>query len=171
MYVVILNGIQNTEMKYGQVYFSGSINTDSLDFEFRGDRGNLCNLAVAENLYGEGDNGDDDYQDDGYYANDDENNEDDSGDDNYQDDGHYNNDDANGDDNNQGDGSYKNGNNAQCVLEDGVYGFSTEITIPSYEGRWSDTGWKATGQLDIYSYGMEQIGSCEASVRLLSVEA
>jgi hypothetical protein len=201
-FLVILNGIQNTAIKYGELFFSGYINTESLDFEFRGVRGNLCKLAVAENLYGDGENGDDEYQDDAYYKTDDEKNDDDIEDENYQDDayykndddngdedyqddgsykndddnggedyqddGSYKNDDDNGDEDYQDDGSYKNEGDAQCVLEDGVYGFSTEITIPSYESRWSDTGWKATGQVDIYSYGMAQIGSCEASVRLLN---
>jgi hypothetical protein len=167
-FLVILNGIQNTAIKYGELFFSGYINTESLDFEFRGVRGNLCKLAVAENLYGDGENGDDEYQNDAYYKTDDEKNDDDIEDENYQDDAYYKNDDDNGDEDYQDDGSYKNEGDAQCVLEDGVYGFSTEITIPSYESRWSDTGWKATGQVDIYSYGMAQIGSCEASVRLLN---
>lgn len=166
LYVVILNGVQNADIEYGDVYFSEYFTTESLDLEFEGVSGNLCNLAVEENLYGDGNSGDDDYQDDGYNKNDGDN-----GDDNYQDDGdngdaYYQDDSDNGDDN------YQDNNNgdddAQCVLEDGVYGFSTEITIPSYEGPWSDTGWEAAGQVDIYTYGRVQIGSCEASFRLLS---
>jgi hypothetical protein len=160
--VVILNGVQNAKIENGEVYFSGYINTESSEFDFNGVRGNLCKLAVEENLYGDGDNGDDNLYGDGDNGDDNPDGDGDNGDDNLDGDG------DNGEDDYQDDAYYKSDDDAQCGLQDGVYGFSTEITIPQYESRWSDTGWTDTGQVDMYTYGMVRIGSCEASVRLLS---
>jgi hypothetical protein len=54
---VVLNGIQDVGMENGEVYFSGHIDTDSSEYEFSEIKGNLCNFAVEENLYGETNNG------------------------------------------------------------------------------------------------------------------
>jgi hypothetical protein len=162
---VVLNGIQDTGIENGEVYFSGFIDTESSLFEINEVMVDLCNHAVEENLYGDGGNGDDAYQngddanngDDAYYDYD-------GGDDNV-----YNDDDANnGDDNNDDDNNNNNQSGKDCELEDGTYNFSTELRIPQMNANWGDTGWKATGQLTMYTYKGEQLGSCTASFRTLS---
>jgi hypothetical protein len=74
-----------------------------------------------------------------------------NGDDAYND---YSNANAYGNANDDGDGD------GDACPYDGIYPFSTNFTIPRQRNTWKATGWSASGQINMYTYTGNVIGTC-----------
>jgi hypothetical protein len=57
--------------------------------------------------------------------------------------------------------AYGNANNdGESCPNDGVYRFSTTFAVPQQRHSWMATGWSASGQINMYTYDGDIIGTC-----------